>query len=263
MPDQLPVMLHYEISGKGPVVVLLHGYMMSLNYWDIVRAELSEDHTVIAIDLLGFGASPKPKHAAYDYDDQLIAISQIVTSLHLSDPFTMIGHSMGALIAVRFATVYPHMVRSLCLLNIPLFVDAVEARRDLAGTNFFYKMSLYYGVHAIICPVFRTTPLQLLMRASLPKMYSDRATYFFSNSARSRVGSLHNIIENQNSIEDINALNIPIRIVLGTKDRKRYLQNAARINDRPNITVELVKTGHHTIFENTALALTTLRTSLS
>ena len=54
------IKLHYLIAGKGPPVLLLHGYAQNSHMWRPLMAELGKTHTVIAPDLRGFGQSDKP-----------------------------------------------------------------------------------------------------------------------------------------------------------------------------------------------------------
>lgn len=59
------IKLHYLIAGKGPPVLLLHGYAQNSHMWRPLMAELGKTHTVIAPDLRGFGQSDKPE-SGYD-----------------------------------------------------------------------------------------------------------------------------------------------------------------------------------------------------
>src|ERR1700733_6478227 len=140
--------LNYEVSGSGPIVVLLHGYLCSLRYWDTLRAELETSHTVIVIDLLGFGDSPKPKTLNYSYHDHISWLKRTLEHCGVGDQSVILGgHSMGALLALRYAAMYPQTVCKLMLLNIPLFKDAEEAHQELSGTNIFFRASLYWQLH--------------------------------------------------------------------------------------------------------------------
>src|SRR6187397_706504 len=59
------VRIHYSIGGKGSPVVLLHGYAQTSHMWNPVMPLLAKNHTVIAPDLRGAGASAKPE-SGYD-----------------------------------------------------------------------------------------------------------------------------------------------------------------------------------------------------
>ena len=80
MTTQNKDILYYEKTGQGPIIVLLHGYMTAGRYWDSVRTQLGKNYTVITIDLLGFGNSPKPKHSNYDYEEHLAWVASHTTT---------------------------------------------------------------------------------------------------------------------------------------------------------------------------------------
>jgi predicted alpha/beta-fold hydrolase len=77
------VKLHYLTAGRGPVVVLLHGYAQNSHMWRPLIVELAKSHTVIAPDLRGFGASAKP---ASGYDKKTMAqdVHALVASIGLT-----------------------------------------------------------------------------------------------------------------------------------------------------------------------------------
>jgi len=244
--------LNYEVSGTGPVVVLLHGYLSSLRYWDELRAVLEADHTVIAIDLLGFGGSPKPRRMAYDYDDHLAWVQRTLEHCGVQGPVVLAGHSMGALLSLRYASCHPENVRKLLLLNPPLFKDAQEARRELAS-NLFYRASLYWGGHRVICPFMRLSFMKALMRACMPKRYRGMEQYMFAASLEARSRSLRNVIEAQQSLCDLRKLDLPITLVQGKYERQKYIENLKRLIRKPNWHVLLADTGHHTLVDEPEL----------
>src|SRR6266853_186978 len=65
-------------SGKGPVVVLIHGYAENSDSWAPLAADLMKDHTVVVPDLRGIGRSSKPA-GGYDKKTQAKDIRAVVT----------------------------------------------------------------------------------------------------------------------------------------------------------------------------------------
>ena len=244
--------LNFEISGSGPVVVLLHGYLSSLRYWDDVRLELAADHTVITVDLLGFGGSPKPRKSSYDYDEHLLWLGETLRSLNLDEPFMLAGHSMGALLALRYSLARRSSIRRLLLMNPPLFKDAHEARQQLSG-SLFYKASLYWQLHRVIVPFMRLPIMKQLLRTALPPKYKGMETYVFRSSVEARHRSLRNVIEAQQSLYDLRQLIIPTTIVQGLQERPMYLENLLRVQAKPGLEIVLTDTGHHTPLDNAKL----------
>ncbi|SIR68222.1 Pimeloyl-ACP methyl ester carboxylesterase [Peribacillus simplex] len=103
--------LHFEITGSGHPVVLIHGGGADLRQWTFLASLLSKDYKVIAFDGRGAGKSPSPiKHA--NYVDDVLALMDY---LELKQA-TIIGHSMGGQIATDFALNYPERVSKLVLI---------------------------------------------------------------------------------------------------------------------------------------------------
>ena len=101
-PPDAPVNLYYEEQGKGPPVLLLHGFGASTFTWRHVAPDLAETHRVIAVDLKGFGQSDKPFDERYSVSDQAELLAQLIEDKDLRD-LTIVGHSFGGGVALRLA----------------------------------------------------------------------------------------------------------------------------------------------------------------
>ena len=99
--DANKTLLNYEIVGFGEnKLVLLHGLTGSLNYWKRNLENISKSHSLLFIDLLGFGDSPKP-NSDYSLSVQLQALELVINKEGFNDGKTTIaGHSMGAIISL-------------------------------------------------------------------------------------------------------------------------------------------------------------------
>src|SRR5437870_1073023 len=91
----------YTDVGKGKPVVLIHGFVGDLHYWDRVIDPLAKEYRVIAMDLPGHGDSSLSSNTASteDYADEIASLVQL---LHL-DKIALIGHSLGGYITMAFA----------------------------------------------------------------------------------------------------------------------------------------------------------------
>jgi pimeloyl-ACP methyl ester carboxylesterase len=102
---------------NGRTVLLLHGKNFSAAYWEpTIRALLGQGFRVVAPDQIGFGKSSKP--AAYQFTFHALAHNTraLLDSLRIGK-VNVIGHSMGGMLASRFALMYPEMLESLVLVN--------------------------------------------------------------------------------------------------------------------------------------------------
>lgn len=120
--------MHYKISGKGRVVVLIHGFVEEGSMWDGVVKVLSQTHRVIVPDLPGFGKSAleTDKLSMEYYADEvykLLKQEKVKTC-------TMLGHSMGGYITLYFAEKYPEMLTRFGLINSQCFEDSPQKKAN-------------------------------------------------------------------------------------------------------------------------------------
>jgi len=102
---------------NGRTVLLLHGKNFSASYWEpTIRVLLGKGFRIVAPDQIGFGKSSKP--AAYQFTFHALARNtrNLLDSLKIGK-VSVVGHSMGGMLASRFALMYPETVESLVLVN--------------------------------------------------------------------------------------------------------------------------------------------------
>jgi len=105
----------YHLTGKGPLVLLVHGITSSSQTWKTVMPLLAERHTVLAPDLLGHGTSAKPR-GDYSLGAYASGLRDLLLALGLSRP-TVVGHSLGGGIAMQFAYQFPDVIERLVLVD--------------------------------------------------------------------------------------------------------------------------------------------------
>lgn len=107
--------LHYVVEGRGPAVILLHGLGGFAESWRHTLRTLAGRTTVYALDLPGFGASAKPR-ARYRLPYFAGALHGFVEALGIREA-SLVGHSLGAAIAVTYALTHPARVERLALVG--------------------------------------------------------------------------------------------------------------------------------------------------
>jgi pimeloyl-ACP methyl ester carboxylesterase len=105
----------YRMAGRGPALLFLHGIGDDSATWLELLASLSADHTVIAPDLLGHGASAKPR-ADYSVAAYACGMRDLLTALDV-DRVTVVGHSLGGGVAMQFAYQFPERCERLVLVG--------------------------------------------------------------------------------------------------------------------------------------------------
>src|SRR5690606_15054671 len=113
--ERTPAGTSYLSLGQGQPVVLIHGVGLNKEMWGGQFVGLAGDYRVIAYDMLGHGQSPRP---AADTDLQGYAAQLAELLDHLQIPqATVIGFSMGGLVARAFALHHPQRLAALVVLN--------------------------------------------------------------------------------------------------------------------------------------------------
>ncbi len=125
--------LHYLRIGKGPAVVFLHGLGGDLSSWVEEAQRLEKTHTVVLVDLPGHGSSPVPPQGI-DLVDIGREIALILNTEGLA-PATIVGHSLGAVIAGYVALADKTVVRSVVMVDslVDPYPISREARAKLRG----------------------------------------------------------------------------------------------------------------------------------
>jgi len=104
-------------AARGRAVVLLHGKNFWGGYWqETINALAQAGYRVIVPDQIGFGKSSKPDDIVYSFDQMTDHTRALLDYLKVSKA-AVVGHSMGGMLAVRFARAYPDRVTHLVLEN--------------------------------------------------------------------------------------------------------------------------------------------------
>jgi pimeloyl-ACP methyl ester carboxylesterase len=110
--------IHVRTGGKGPAVVLLHGYGETGDMWVPMATELARDHTVVVPDLRGLGLSAKPA-GGFDKKTQAGDVAGVLDSLKI-ERADVVTHDIGNMVGFSFAALYPERVRRFVLIDAPI-----------------------------------------------------------------------------------------------------------------------------------------------
>jgi len=110
--------IHVRSGGKGPAVVLLHGYGETGDMWAPLAARLAADHTVIVPDLRGMGLSSHPA-GGYDKKTQAGDLAGVLDALKIGN-IDLVAHDIGNMVAFAFAAQQRERVTKLVLIDAPV-----------------------------------------------------------------------------------------------------------------------------------------------
>ena len=204
------------IPQKG-VVVLFHGKNFSSDYWaSTIQGLTAAGYRVVAPDQIGFGKSSKPD-VAYHFDDLARNTQALLKSLGINKA-SVIANSMGGMVGIRFARLYPQIVQKLVLENplgledyskdIPPQTNDNLLKLEMAQTETSYRRFLqsYF-------PVWQPSFEQFVEVYVRVQKGPDYPAY-----ARTSVLTYQMIAEKP-VVGDLPNLKMPVLLVIGQKDR--------------------------------------------
>ncbi|WP_218079621.1 alpha/beta fold hydrolase [Anthocerotibacter panamensis] len=106
-------------GNDGPPLVLIHGFGANLGHWRKNIPDLSQEHRVFALDLLGFGASVKPADGVYTFETWGEQVADFIAQV-VNAPALVVGNSIGAIVALQAAVLRPELVQGITLINCSL-----------------------------------------------------------------------------------------------------------------------------------------------
>ena len=235
--------LHVSVAGSGPPVIFLHGFRGSGRYWGPQVLTLAANHQIIIVDLLGFGESPWPADSSYDVAAHLDAIHRTVAPLVNGRRATIVGHSMGAILAAEYARRYRDEVSALIVLNAPMFRSEDEGRlriKEMSPMAAMFSMQRFWARAScdLVCAfrplLFRFAPG--LDREVPPAVARDAVLHRWESFDR----TLQNVVLRSNMEQTLRALvPLPITILHGTEDH---------ITDRDRLEAIAAETGATLLF---------------
>jgi pimeloyl-ACP methyl ester carboxylesterase len=124
-------LIHYEALGRGQPLLFVHGWLGSWRYWWPSMQALATGQRSFAIDLWGFGDSSKTPEL-YNLSSYVAMIDQFIDKMGVVQPLTLVGHALGAAVALRYTRKNPDMVAKLVAVSLPLQGELINSR--LANT---------------------------------------------------------------------------------------------------------------------------------
>lgn len=118
--------VHYEVLGRGRPVIFLHGWVGSWKYWIASMQVTSTSFRAYALDLWGFGDTAQ-NEKKYTLDEQVNLLDAFMNELGIGK-IAVVGHGLGALVGMKFATRFREKVDRVMAVNCPLSFDAVSSR---------------------------------------------------------------------------------------------------------------------------------------
>ena len=209
-------LFHRQLGQSGPVIAFLPGLGLTTRYWESRVAPLAVSHRLLLVDLLGFGRSPKP-WTTYSVDRHIEALADVVGA---TAPVTLVGHSVGALLALAYAARYPRDVDGLVLMGLPHFHDAEEARRVLRARSTLDHWVLTNTFFAAVACVLTRRVMRRVLPRLLPDLPREVVEDYVQHTWRSATSTVHEVVYRYDACEDADRLrpDLPVLLLHGQQD---------------------------------------------
>ncbi len=230
VPIRMAVAEDNHVKNPRLTVVLLHGIAATSYTWrklykDVLRDPELKDVRFIALDLLGFGKSPKADWLDYDYDDYARALDESFRLLKINTPVMLMGHSMGALIIANYiAERRPQVfVQAAILVSPPLLMASEMAR---------LPDRVYMNTYASLQHLAKDVPAVDVI-ARIAERFSNFEKHYLKTQAFA--SSMENIILNRGNYQTFRKIKIPTVLLHGHFDPLvigANLRKVAKVNKR-------------------------------
>ncbi len=228
-------------NGSKTPVVLIHGIASDSTVWnDVIKYINTDIYQIITIDLLGFGKSPKPDTNSYNLTNHAKQIIHTIKKHHVKQPFILVGHSLGSLIAIEIMNTMSLNIKEMILCSPPLYVaDDTDLPLDLKKST-KRKSNIYINLYSEI-----SKRPNITLRAT--KLISNKLSGFTLDDKTwiSFKKSLVNSINNQDSLNKLIKAPVKTVIIYGRLDIllvSKHFNEAATKNN--NISLISYSGGH-------------------
>jgi pimeloyl-ACP methyl ester carboxylesterase len=218
--------LRYLKAGTGAPLVLLHTVRTQAEHFRILIPMISDQYTVYALDLPGMGYSEIVPGASYDEPAMRAGVRRLLTELDLHD-VTLVGESMGAVLALTTAADMPERVRRVVAVNTYDYRDGIARSSPLA--RMVITGVLTPGVGAMVARLEPKAVLSKILQGGLGDKTALQEDYVdellqvgsrpgYSTVARAVYQNLPSLIAARSRYSEVKA---PIHLVYGEKDWSR------------------------------------------
>lgn len=212
-----PSGLYTEVYGHGePTLVFLPGLGGTTRYYASRLHGIDDRYRVVLVDLLGFGKSPKP-WSRYSVARHLEALHAV---LRPYGPFSLVGHSLGAQLAVAYAARYPDCVKNIAVIGMPYFGSQDKAYRYMRSGSvkggFLFTNVVLTMAACILTRRLLGRALPYLIRHVPREVAEDLVTHTW----RSSTSSLWEVVYRYDAAEDLKRLpaETAVLIIHGDQD---------------------------------------------
>ena len=234
-------------QANGRSVVLFHGMNFAGFYWaGPIEALRNAGYRVIVTDQIGFGRSSKPFSPTYNFNDMALNTRRVLEHLGIAKA-AIVGHSMGGMLAARFAALYPDVTERVVMYS-PIGVTDARRERPFRSFDETYKQTLGYTYQQAYGTIRRYFPTPQAWKPEYEKL--ARLHYAWTLSGEwPRMARIRTMLQQQVYMDpviyDWAAIKSKAMVIGGTIDGADFTAAAKRI-------VAAIPGGAHLVLEEGA-----------
>lgn len=214
------------IKPNGKTIVLLHGKNFNGAYWQTTIDTLTkEGYDILVPDQIGFGKSSKPEYFQYSFQQLAENTKYLIENLHIENT-TILGHSMGGMLATRFALMYPEITEKLVLLN-PIGLEDWKLKIPYHSVNDWYEQELKKDYKAI-----KEYQKESYYAGAWNEDYAEWAKLLAGWTLNEKYPLIawnaaltYDMILTQPVVYEFKELEVPTLLIIGTRDRTALGKN--------------------------------------
>lgn len=250
-------MLNFERKGNGKeTLVLLHGFMENLSIWSDMEPHLSDNFSLLKIDLPGHGQS---EIIAEVQTMELMAeeVKKVldhenITKIHL------LGHSMGGYVSLAFAEKYPEYLKSLTLFFSTYFPDDAEKKEQRIKSYRIIKDAFAHYARAGVPNLFNPNE-----KAILEGKIETALEVALSTNNLGALASVKGMVERTDKKHIMENLETKILVLAGKHDNAVKTETMIKhLPDRTNIKSYILDCGHNGHWEKPTICAEIINTEL-
>lgn len=211
---------------NGKTITLLHGKNFNGAYWKTTtEALLAEGYNVFVPDQIGFGKSSKPDHFQYTFQQLSLNTKILLDSLGIEET-AILGHSMGGMLATRFALMYPEATTQLILLN-PIGLEDWKLKIPYQSVDKWYENELEQDYESI-----RSYQQQNYYDGEWNEDYAEWAKLLAGWTINENYPLIawnaaltYDMVLTQPVLYEFPTLEVPTLLIIGTRDRTALGKN--------------------------------------
>lgn len=237
--------LYYEVTGKGPAIVLIHGFIEQGNMWKELVKSLSASYRVLLPDLPGFGQSALSRKTVSMewYAEQIAGMLK----QEKIKKCVVLGHSMGGYVALHLAEKFPDLVKGLGLINSHAFADTPDKKKNrLKGNEFIERYGSAPFVKELYYHIFSQDYIQK-HPAHLEKLIKQASTY----TPEALIAANTAMMNRKDKTHVLASCPYPVLFISGKQDESVPLEYSLQQATLPNVAVFHLyqQSRHMSIFE--------------